>query len=328
MRVRVLWSLIVIALLVGAGLWVLRTTPLGQSPALGSPVPSGAVGDGGWTDGDAAPIARLEMGTAVHGGRIWLAGGLEASGAATAAVAIFDPATGDWTDGPPLPSAVHHAALVSDGERLLLVGGYAAPEFGPTDQVWQLVGDGWEPGPSLPEPRGAGAAAFDGERVLFGGGVGPAGLADDVVALVDDRWQPVAVLSRPREHLAATADGNGATWFLGGRQGGLETNVGDVDLVVGDVIRPLSPVTPRGGVAAFFAPGIGACLGGGEAPIRATSVVECVDADGRLTAMPPMRQLRHGHGAAVVDGVAWALLGGPAPGLSVQASVESLALAR
>jgi hypothetical protein len=33
---------------------------------------------------------------------------------------------------------------------------------------------------------------------------------------------------------------------------------------------------------------------------------------------------RHGHGAAVVDGIAYVLMGGPTPGLSAQSSVESL----
>jgi hypothetical protein len=41
-----------------------------------------------------------------------------------------------------------------------------------------------------------------------------------------------------------------------------------------------------------------------------------------------MGQPRHGHGIGVVDGVAYALLGGLVPGLDARSSVESLVIAR
>ena len=152
-------------------------------------------------------------------------------------------------------------------------------------------------------------------------------MADEVYALVDlDRWQPSGALSRPREHLAAASDGTGTTWFLAGRQGGLETNLGDVDVVVADQVRASTPLSARGGVAAFFASAFGACLSGGEAPTRAFTIVECVSADDHVTAMPSMAQARHGHGAAVIHGVAYVLLGGAVPGLDVTATVEMLEL--
>lgn len=329
-RTRVLAVLVVIGAIVAGGLWLIRLTPVGQPGPLGTPLPSDA-GSGGWRQLPDAPIARLEMATAVHRDQLWLAGGLEADGAATAAVSVFDPASGTWTDGPELPVAVHHASLVSDGERLVLIGGNAAPTFGQTDAVWLLEpgAAAWSPGPPLPAPRGAGAAAFDGERIVFGGGVGPdgagpSGTSDAVFALDGGAWSEVGRLSRPREHLAAASDGEGATWFLGGRQGGLETNVGDVDLVVGEEVRPLPALSPRGGVAAFFLPRVGACLTGGEALLRASTLVECVDASGRVLAPPSMSHQRHGHGAGVIGGTAYVLLGGPTPGLSVHSSIEAI----
>jgi hypothetical protein len=39
-----------------------------------------------------------------------------------------------------------------------------------------------------------------------------------------------------------------------------------------------------------------------------------------------MRQHRHRHGAAVVDGLVYALLGGEVPGLSASATMELLPL--
>ena len=294
-----------------------------------SSAPSGAVDPASWEREPDAPFARLEMAVAAHDGRIWLAGGLSPFGEALTDVEIFDPATGEWSNGPALPAAVHHASLASDGARLLLIGGYLGSAFNrPTEIVLILDGDAWQPGPPLPEARAAGAATFDGTRVLYAGGVGVGGEVEaDVYALAGDAWEPLGTMREAREHLAATSDLQGRTWLMGGRVGGLASNLGTVELVEGDDITLLGGLpTPRGGVAAVHVPGLGACLSGGEAPDRAFTVVECMDADGTVTTLPELLQPHHGHGAAVVDGVAYVLLGGPEPMLSAGSTVESLAL--
>jgi hypothetical protein len=326
MLARVLVVLILIGIGVGLVVWIVRYQPFGPFGPIGSPLPSTHAAADGWSEGPEAPFARLEMATAMLDGRIWLAGGLTPDGGVSDALAVFDPATREWTDGPSLPAPVHHAALASDGERLFLIGGYR--ENDPTDEVHVLdpATGTWEPGPPLPEPRGAGAASHDGSRVVYAGGVGPGGVRDDIFVLADGRWTRIGTLTRAREHLAATTDGAGRVWFLGGRQGGLDRNVGDVDLVEGGDVRRLASLSARGGVAAFYAPGIGACLTGGEAPSFALSTVECVDAQDRVTALPEMGERRHGHGAAVVDGVVHALLGGTVPGLSASSTTEALVI--
>ena len=260
-----------------------------------------------------------------------MAGGLSPLGEAVSEVEVFDPATGEWTSGPALPTGIHHAALVSDGERLLLVGGYIGASFATiTDLVLVLEdrADAWTEGPSLPEPRAAGAAAWDGTRVVYGGGVGPGGVTGDVFAMQAEAWAELGALPRAREHLGAASDGRGRTWLLGGRVGGLDANLPDVALVEGEDVTPLDPLpTARGGVGAFYLPPLGACLTGGEAPAEAYDVVECVRDDGSVVAGPPMNVPRHGHGAAVVDGVAYVVMGGPTPALSAHESVERFELA-
>lgn len=281
-----------------------------------------------WAELPDAPIARLEMGTAAHDGRIWLAGGLSPFGEALNEVDVFDPASGEWSPGPALPTGVHHASLVSDGDRLVLVGGYLGSSFDdPTDIVLVLLNgaEGWESGPLLPSPRGAGAAAWDGSRVIFAGGVGPDGVSADIFALTDGEWGRLGAMGRQREHLAAASDGEGRTWLLGGRVGGLNSNLSEVDLVEGDAVVALDPLpTARGGVAAFFLPSLGACLTGGETPTQALTEVECVGDDGSVTTAASMRVGRHGHGAGVIDSDAFVVLGGPTPALSAHASVERL----
>ncbi len=225
---------------------------------------------------------------------------------------------------------MHHAALVSDGDRLLLIGGYLGSEFNrPTDLVLVLADDegAWTEGPPLPAARAAGAAAWDGERVVYAGGVGD-GVHADVYGLTGEAWDRIGAMATPREHFAAASDLEGRTWLLGGRASGLDSNMATVELVAGSDITMLDSLpTPRGGVAAFFDPALGACLTGGEAPDRAYTTVECIGADGAITTLPELLEPHHGHGAAVVDGLAYVLLGGPEPMLTASATVEVLSLA-
>jgi len=162
---------------------------------------------------------------------------------------------------------------------------------------------------------------------VYGGGVGPGVLSELVFAGGPGGFEPVARLSLPREHLAAASDGAGRSWFLGGRAAGLEGNLARVDRLEGDTLEPIGDLpTPRGGVAAFHWAALGACLVGGESPDGANAQVECLDDAGGVTVLPELGEARHGLGAAVVDGRAYVLLGGPVPGLTVSATVEELAL--
>lgn len=308
-------------------------TPVPPSPTVEPEAPTSAgpsAVEPAWEVLEDAPFARLEMAVAAHGGRIWLAGGLSPLGDALAEVEIFDPATGEWSEGPSLPTGVHHAALVSDGERLLFIGGYIGADFSRLTDLVLVLGDGdteWREGPALPEARAAGGAAFDGSRVVYAGGFTPNDLSSEVLALSGDTWEPIGSLANARDHLAATSDGQGTVWLMGGRIGGLSSNLADVEIVTADGVSRLTELpTRRGGVAAFYADAYGACLTGGEAPDQAFSVVECVAADGTVTTLPPLNQPHHGHGAAVVDGVAYVLLGGPEPTLSADSTIESLTL--
>lgn len=299
-------------------------TPPGPDQT-GEPLPEAS-----WTELESAPTLLSEVAAASFGGQVWTAGGLTEQGEAAGTVQTFDPTFGTWAAGPELPEPVHHAALVSTGDALYLLGGYVGSGFSdPTEAVRRLdTGSGqWIDGPPMPEARAAGAAAWDGERIVYAGGVGPGGLAGDVLGLEGDRWAGIGELSQAREHLAAASDGQGRVWFLAGRTGGLDTNLGTVDLVEDDDVTALGEVpTPRGGVAAFWAPTVGACVVGGEEPHGTFADAECVDVDGTVTALPSLNAARHGLGAAVVEGSAYALLGGREPGLSVSGVVEALRL--
>jgi hypothetical protein len=296
-----------------------------------APTPAPATPSAGaWERRADAPLELTEVAAAAHGGRIWVAGGLTADGAASSAVLVYDPAGDSWTEGPELPEPVHHSTLVSDGNVLRLIGGWTDSSFERfTDAVWRLdeANGSWVEDIPLPEARTAGAAAWDGSRIVYGGGFDPDAVSAAVLAFQDDRWTQVARLANPREHLAATSDGSGATYLLGGRVSGLDGNLGLADLVEGGTSTTIGELpTKRGGVAAFWWPTVGACLVGGESPGGTNPQVECIDRDGDVSVLPPLSEPRHGLGAAVVDGVAYVLLGGDQPGLFVSPTVEALEL--
>ncbi|MBA2300351.1 MAG: hypothetical protein H0W22_06205 [Chloroflexi bacterium] len=292
---------------------------------------SAGPGEDSWARAAAAPVALTEVAAAAHKGRIWVAGGLDGQGRASARVLVYDPAADAWSEGPLSPDPVHHAALVSDGDALILIGGYVGSGFDrPTDAVWRLEenADAWGPDRPLPAPRGAGAAAWSGQgRVLYGGGVGPDGVSADIFVQEDHGWRVLAALSHAREHLAATSGGAGNVTFLGGRVGGLDGNLGTVDLVSaeGVVGRTEDLPTARGGIAAFSAGTLGDCVAGGEGPNGTFGAVECVGAF-TTTTLPGLAVPRHGIGAVFLDGRAYVLLGGPRPGLTVSDVVEVLDL--
>jgi len=302
----------------------MRPTP-GTAGGTQSPTPQG------WFAVAPALLQLTEVAAASFGGELWVVGGLDTRGQAARDVQVYDPDMDTWEPGPELLDPLHHTALVAAPDGLLLIGGYRGPGFdAPSAQVWRLdsaTGD-WQEAPPLPEPRAAGAAAWDGEQIVYAGGVGSdLRVRDDVFALRGDVWTRVAALRAPREHLGAASDGNGRVWFLGGRRGDLSTNTGVVDILRdGQITHGPSLPTPRGGAAAFWSSETGACLIGGEAASGTFSTVECVDAAGEVRTLPAMAQPRHGLGVAVVDGIAYAALGGPTPGLSSTAIVEALAL--
>lgn len=311
--------------------------PPSSSPA--APGPSGRASAGerqptaapGWTwemlaD---APRQRIEAASAAHGGIVWLAGGLNADGTASDETWRYDPATDGWDAGPPLPEPMHHAAMVSTGDALLLIGGYRGSSFSvPLDRVLRLAdgGDAWVEDDPLPEPRAAGAAAWDGERIVYAGGVrGGGAVTDGVLAWDGDRWFSIGEMVAPREHLSAASDGAGRVWLLGGRTITLDTNLGTVEYVEGSVVARVAELpTPRGGAVAFYLPGVGACLAGGEQLSGAYDAVECIDEGLRVSRLPDMAGARHGHSVGVVDGQVYLLLGGPEPLLTVSGTVQRL----
>jgi N-acetylneuraminic acid mutarotase len=182
----------------------------------------------------------------------------------------------------------------------------------------------------MPAPRAAGGAAIVGGKLYVVGGVeAPGRLARDAFAFDFEtaRWTTIRG-PRPREHLGAAALG-GLVYVVAGRTGGLDSNL--------DIVEAFDPRTgrwrgiprvpgKRGGTAAAAVAGRLLSVGGEEPGGTIRTVYAYSPRTRRWTQLSGMRTSRHGLGVVGWRGRAYALAGGPQPGLTVSGANEVLAL--
>jgi N-acetylneuraminic acid mutarotase len=280
------------------------------------------------------PTQRLEMASASLDGRVFVIGGLSATGVTLDTVEVYDPATDAWTEGPAHPVPIHHPmAAVLDG--LLYVAGGYGPSGGATRRVHRLGPDGWEPVARLPLARAAGTMVALGGRLLIAGGIDLSGDIGREMLAYDpgtDAWAVVDGPPTPREHLGgAVADGRFVT--VGGR-------VARQQLATVEAWDPATGVwgtlaempTPRAGLGVT-----GTCDGGlvaiGGEDIRGVDdrtfpEVEAWDpVTGAWSSWVPLPEGRHGVAVVSVGSVVLVIGGGTQAGLSASDTVEALELA-
>ncbi|AKF05471.1 Kelch repeat-containing protein [Sandaracinus amylolyticus] len=285
-----------------------------------------------WRSEPAVPERIQEITGAVHGGRLWIAGGLDASGATSSVVRIFDPDTSTWSEGPPLPRPRHHAMMVSTGEDLYVIGGMETLEFDPLETAWVLRegASAWEEIAPLPEGRGAGIAGVIGDRIVVAGGNATrGGLATSTLRydVANDRWDAGAAIPTEREHLGGFVH-DGQLWVIAGRRNSLSTNTDVVELYdpIADTWRPGPSIpTRRGGFGIAVLDGTAYAVGG-EQPDRALDSVEALDlARETWSEIESVPTPRHGHVVLAAAGRIWVVGGGDRPTFAAVDVVESFA---
>lgn len=276
------------------------------------------------------PTPRSEVAAAELGGRLYVIGGLDGLGRASAAVEVYDPASGSWSQGPRLPDGRHHAAAAALGGRLYVVGGFSGLTFRPHAEVYSLAttSSAWVSRAPLPAARGAlTAVAIDGKLYAYGG-VEARGVTGALTVYDPrtDRWLTATSSPTIREHHAAAALG-GKLYVAGGRQVGISHNFSSLEIydpTRGTWSSGPPMLTARGGVAGAAFDGLFA-VAGGEQPSGTFAQVEAFDpAAGRWQALPSLPTPRHGLGVVSVGDSLYALAGGKRPGLSVSGSIEVL----
>ena len=197
-----------------------------------------------WRQGPEIPRGRRRggAGTAVHGGKIYLACGI-VDGHTSGTVAWFDefdPRTREWRQLPDAPRPRDHFSALVSGEKLYLVGGrntsYHEPGnftafFGaviPEIDVFDFASASWTTLPGkLPVPTAAGGLVEAGGAIYYFGGESAQDLAHSETQRLDvqtGEWTLVAPLQRGRHGAGAVAlDGKiFVAAGSGGRGGGPE----------------------------------------------------------------------------------------------------------
>jgi N-acetylneuraminic acid mutarotase len=293
-------------------------------------VPLAGAATAEWDSRAAMPLARTEMAAATFGKEIGVFGGFTADGAPSRRADAYDPARNTWRRLPDLPLAVHHAMAVGAGGRLHWLGGYSAAGSA-VSHFYVLEGQRWRRLPRMPFTRAAAGAALANGKIVVAGGVASQGrLAKNALAfdLKTRRWSTLPGPT-PREHLGVTSLA-GTVYAVAGRTAGIDSN-----LIAFESYRPgdrrwkrLPPVPdPRGGTGAAALRGQIVSVGGEEPQGTIKEVLAYSVAGRRWRQLDDLRTPRHGVGVAALGGRVFVIGGGREPGLTVDTTNESLAIA-
>ncbi len=289
---------------------------------------------GHWTTVQPLPEPLVDTHAAALGGKIYVAGGIDAHGQPTARVYRYDPGTDTWDRAADLPAPRHNMPLVVLGDTLYAVGGLSGTSFRSERTLWAYHADRneWTSRAGLPAPRGAGVAVSIGRKIVLMGGIrrfadGGLSAAPDIYDPAFDSWVEVWPMPTPRDHLAAETV-NGVVYVIGGRQMSPNKNsdvveVYDPTKYLGGRWARKSPMpTARGALGSAVLDGKIHLLGG-ETATSVLGTHEVYDPDKDLwTEAAPLPTPRHGIAVASLDGKIYVIGGGPEPGISETDVVE------
>jgi hypothetical protein len=179
------------------------------------PAPSGGPGNS-WAS--LAPMIepRQEVGVAVIGNRLFVAGGFRGNGSTANTLEIHDVTTNAWSMGAPMPTAVNHPGAAAVNGRLYIIGG-ALASGASTSAVQEYDparNDGALKAP-MPTARNAVVAGVRGGRIYVAGGA-PGGRDLEAYDPATDRWETLPPMPTPRNHVAGAFVGD-RLFAIGGR---------------------------------------------------------------------------------------------------------------
>jgi hypothetical protein len=280
-----------------------------------------------WVRKADVPLPLEGAAVAAYQGKLWVAGGQQASDPKTKSneVFVYDPASDDWTVGPVLPQQISHATLVPTPAGLYLVGGWLVD--GGSVQVLRLDGanERWVPQTPLPESRVNGVGGYTGSEIVYAGGTRPGpSPADTVWALRQDTWVEIGALATPRQKAMAAGNGTGTLWIMGGRNIQTEEKFGTIDVITSGRVsrsdRTIDPPIDSG--AGVYVPDSGICVVGGQTPNGGFNDWWCWEA-GLAQKLPALNPQRGGLAAAVIDRTIY-VVGGYGRGFSSLSRLDTL----
>ncbi|QDQ09590.1 kelch repeat-containing protein [Streptomyces spectabilis] len=189
-------------------------------PASEAAVPPGVPGT--WAAAGVLPSAVSHVDAVVLAtGKVLIAGGTDATGAALADTALFDPTASTWSPGAPLLTGrrLHSTTLLADG-RVLAVGGRGGDGgvLG-SAEVYDQAAGAWSavPGPTDSARFGHSATLLPGGSVLIAGGCGGRGGHGTGALSSAELFDPVTSARTPAAPLHDARCGHQAVLLRDGR---------------------------------------------------------------------------------------------------------------
>jgi N-acetylneuraminic acid mutarotase len=183
--------------------------------------------DGSWEQLADANVARQEASYVNAGNKLYLMGWAKATH-------VYNPKTDSWVVRAAMPIKLDHMQAVTVGGKIYMMGGLTTWPDGDVDTVYiyDPGANAWTQGASFPAGRGRGASGIavrDGKIYVAGGLHGGTAVPwVDVYDPATDSWSSLPDMPRAREHFHAAIVG-GKLWAIGGRQGPINTTVGQTD---------------------------------------------------------------------------------------------------
>jgi len=299
-----------------------------QSPTAARPA-------GGWQLGHDSLYPAQQVGAAVLGGRIWVAGGLTGPEDATAKTEFYDPTIDTWSPGPALPVPLHHAMMVSYRNTVWVIGGFepqgSQVSGAASARVLYLDQDQdyWIEGPELHHARAAGAAAVVGDKIVVVGGRTAGNSAEQVTpteVFDGTSWHDAAGIPIPGDHLAAASDGT-YLYAVGGRSLEVTTNTAAVQRFDPNADRwtqlPAMPSKVSDSGVAIV--GGRLIVVGGESTGTVFGTVRAYDpATSTWSNLPHLAAARHGLAVAAIGNTLYAIDGAAQPGHNASTSTVQI----
>lgn len=268
-------------------------------------------GGGTWQRLAPMPSARQEVAAAVLNGKVYVLGGLEGDGPATATVEAYNPNTNTWETVRPLPFANHHNSAAVAAGKLYSFGGFATATF-----VYDPANDTWSTVQSMTFQHGGTAAVgVINDKIYVAGGThaGTSIRALEVYDPVANTWSTRAQMGVARDHCAGAVI-NGKFYVVAGRGSSGAGNALEVyDPAANSWSRLASMPTVRSGVAAAAVNGE-LWVFGGEIPGLRPEVEVYNPATNSWRRVADMPTPRHGISAAVIGNRIYLAGGGAVAG--------------
>ncbi len=296
-----------------------------------------------WTTAANMTSQRSEVTGAVLNGKVYVIGGINATGKSIDTVEVYDPGTDKWSNAPSLPERRDHAAAAADNGKLYVVGGYT--DWKPSNKlfVYDLATNKWQEGKPMPTARGALTAEFfNGTLYAIGGNSTQPLNTTESYNPQNNSWTAKAPMPTARHHIAS-AISDEKLYVFGGRQLDNTTLSFIISLNKTEMYDPLKNTwtilepmpSKRSGSAAAASTNGSIHVFGGEIPPGSKDTIavfynnEKYDTkDNKWSSEPPMLTARHGLAAETVDNKIHVIGGGVKPGLSTSNSNEVLHISK